>query len=136
MAIKLVVLKSGEDLIADVKEIHSEKAEEVIGYYFYNPLILKLYSAEKKPVVLSEEEGTTTELGTTKEFQSKVGITFYPWIPLSGTREIPCSADWVVTIVDPQEQVVKMYQEKVNGRPDTTATGSDSSDDQNSVITE
>ncbi len=136
MAIKLVVLKSGEDLIADVKEIQSESSEEVIGYYFYNPLILKLYSAEEKPVVLSEEEGTTTELGTTKEFQSKVGITFYPWIPLSGTREIPCSADWVVTIVDPQEQVSKMYQEKVNGRPDTTATGSDSSDDQNSVITE
>ena len=66
MAIKLVVLKSGEDLIADVKEIHSEKAEEVIGYYFYNPLILKIYSVDKKPVVLSEQEGTSTEIGTTK----------------------------------------------------------------------
>ena len=39
MAIKLVVLKSGEDLIADVKEIQSENSNEVIGYYFYNPLI-------------------------------------------------------------------------------------------------
>ena len=136
MAIKLVVLKSGEDLIADVKEIQSEKSEEVIGYYFYNPLLLKIYSVDKKPVVLSEEEGTSTQVGTTKEFSSKIGVTFYPWIPLAGTREIPCSADWVVTIVEPQEHVVKLYQEKVNGRPDTTATGSDSSDDQNSVITE
>ena len=136
MAIKLVVLKSGEDLIADVKEIQSENSNEVIGYYFYNPLILKIYSIDDKPVVLSEEEGTTTINGTTKEFQSKVGITFYPWLPLSGTREIPCSADWVVTIVEPQSHVIKLYEEKVNGRPDTTATGSDTSDDKGSVITE
>ncbi len=127
MAVKLVVLKSGEDIIADVKEIQSETSNEVIGYYFYNPLILKLYSREEKPVVLSEEEGTTTETGTTKEFSSKIGVTFYPWIPLSGTREIPCSADWVVTIVEPQEQVTKMYQERVNGRPDTN-------DDKDSIV--
>ena len=129
MAIELVVLKSGEDLIADVKEIHSEKAEEVIGYYFYNPLILKIYSVDKKPVVLSEQEGTSTEIGTTKEFSSKIGVTFYPWLPLAGTREIPCSADWVVTIVEPQEHVVKLYQEKVNGRTNSNV-------DQDSVIAE
>ena len=119
MTVKLVILKSGEDVIADVKEIQSETSNEVIGYYFYNPLVLKLVSAEKKPVVLSEEKGVTTELGTTKEFQSKVRVTFYPWIPLSETRDIPCSADWVVTIVDPLEHVLKMYTEKIDGRPDT-----------------
>ena len=50
MAIKLVVLKSGEDLIADVKEIQSENSNEVIGYYFYNPLLLKLVSVDPKPI--------------------------------------------------------------------------------------
>ena len=33
MTIKLVVLKSGEDLIADAKEIRGPD-EEVVGYYF------------------------------------------------------------------------------------------------------
>ena len=136
MAIKLVVLKSGEDLIADVKEIQSENSNEVIGYYFYNPLLLKLVSVDPKPIVLSEENGYETELGITKEFQSKVRVTFYPWIPLSQTRDIPCSADWVVTIVDPLDHVLKMYKEKIDGRPDTTATGSDTSDDKGSVIAE
>ena len=120
MAIKLVVLKSGEDLIADVKEIQSENSNEVIGYYFYNPLLLKLVSVDPKPIVLSEENGYETEVGITKEFQSKVSVTFYPWIPLSQTRDIPCSADWVVTIVDPLDHVLKMYKEKIDGRPDTS----------------
>ena len=41
MSIKLVMLKSGEDLIADVQEIKSK--DDVIGYYFNNPFIIKMY---------------------------------------------------------------------------------------------
>ena len=38
-------------------------------------------------------------------------------IPLSAERKnIPCSADWIVTIVKPQEQLIKLYEDKVNGR--------------------
>ena len=107
---------------------HSLSLREELRNYI-NPLILKMYSVDKKPVVLSEQEGTSTEIGTTKEFSSKIGVTFYPWLPLAGTREIPCSADWVVTIVEPQEHVVKLYQEKVNGRTNSNV-------DQDSVIAE
>jgi len=117
MTVKLVVLKSGEDIIADVKEIRGT-SEEVIGYYFNEPLILKLYSTDK-PVVLNESEESITENGATKQFNSKVGVTFYPWIPLSNQRNIPCSADWVVTIVEPVENLRKLYEEKVNGREES-----------------
>ena len=67
MNIKLVVLKSGEDLIADVKEIRSTGGKDVIGYWFTDPLILKIFS-EEEPQVLSEETGEETENGTTKKF--------------------------------------------------------------------
>ena len=113
MTVKLVMLKSGEDIIADVKEIKSE--EDVIGYFFHDPLIVKMYSPEK-PVVLSEENGVESDHGTTKEISSKVGITFYPWVPLAAEKKIPCSADWVITIVEPVENLKKLYQEKINGR--------------------
>ena len=113
MTVKLVMLKSGEDIIADVKEIKSE--EDVIGYFFHDPLIVKMYSPEK-PVVLSEEGGVESEHGTTKEISSKVGITFYPWVPLSAEKKIPCSADWVITMVEPMQNLKKLYQEKINGR--------------------
>ena len=113
MTVKLVMLKSGEDIIADVKEIKSE--EDVIGYFFHDPLIVKRYSPEK-PVVLSEESGVESKHGTTKEISSKVGITFYPWVPLSAENKIPCSADWVITMVEPMQNLKKLYQEKINGR--------------------
>ena len=113
MTVKLVMLKSGEDVIADVKEIKSDN--DVIGYFFHDPLIVKMYSPEE-PVVLSEENGVESDHGTTKEISSKVGITFYPWVPLAAEKKIPCSADWVITIVEPVENLKKLYQEKINGR--------------------
>ena len=106
MSIKLVMLKSGEDIIADVKEIKSN--DDVIGYYFDNPLIIKIFESEE-PKVLNEE-------GSNKEYTSSVGVTFFPWIPLSKDDKVPCSADWVVTIVEPIEKLKKQYQEKLNGR--------------------
>ena len=113
MSIKLVMLKSGEDIIADVKEIKTE--QDVIGYFFHDPLIVKMYSPEE-PVVLSEENGVESDYGTTKEISSKVGVTFYPWVPLSAENKIPCSADWVITMVEPMQNLKKLYQEKINGR--------------------
>ena len=106
MSVKLVMLKSGEDIITDVKEL---KSEEVIdGYYFNNPLIVKMYHPEE-PTVLNED-------GSSREYESKISVQFYPWIPLSEESRIPCSADWVVTIVEPVENLKKLYQEKINGR--------------------
>ena len=106
MSIKLVMLKSGEDIITDVKEIKSN--EEVVGYYFDNPLIVKMYQPEE-PTVLNEE-------GSTRQYASKISVQFYPWIPLTEESRIPCSADWVVTIVEPVQTVKTLYQERVNGR--------------------
>ena len=108
MTIKLVMLKSGEDIIADVKEIKSN--EDVIGYYFNDPLIIKMYEPEE-PTVLSE--------GTTNQYSSKINIVFYPWVPLSAEKRVPCSADWVITIVEPIENLKKLYQEKLDGRQDS-----------------
>ena len=105
MTVKLVMLKSGEDIIADVKELKSEL--DVVGYYFHDPLIVKMYEPEE-PTVLSE--------GTTNQYSSKINIVFYPWVPLSAEKRIPCSADWVITIVEPIENLRKLYQERLNGR--------------------
>ena len=106
MTVKLVMLKSGEDIVADVKEIKSDE-QEVIGYFFHDPLIVKMYEPEE-PTVLSE--------GTTNKYSSKISILFYPWIPLSAENRVPCSADWVITMVEPIENLKKLYQEKIDGR--------------------
>ena len=38
MSVNLVILKSGEELITDVREIKSEN--DIVGYYFDDPLTL------------------------------------------------------------------------------------------------
>jgi hypothetical protein len=107
MSVNLVLLKSGEELITDVKEIKS--GNEIVGYFFDDPLRLN-FNPEQEPEVLQESE-------TSLKYNSKVSITFFPWIPFAAQRkQIPCSADWIVTIVKPQEQLVKLYEEKINGR--------------------
>ena len=113
MSVKLVMLKSGEDIITDLQEIKSE--DEVIGYYFDNPKIVKMYQP-KEPTLLSED-------GANKEYESRFNVRFYPWIPLSKDRKIPCSADWVITIVDPLDKLKEQYQVKlVNTKNDKNST--------------
>ena len=106
MTVKLVMLKSGEDVVADVKEIKSN--DEVIGYYFDDPLIVRISELEE-PTILNEKNSFT-------QYSSKIDVTFYPWIPLAKDVRVPCSADWVVTIVEPIEKLKTQYQERVNGR--------------------
>ena len=53
MSVNLVILKSGEELIADVKEIKSGK--DVVGYFFDDPLTLHC-EADEEPEILLEEE--------------------------------------------------------------------------------
>ena len=106
MSVKLVMLKSGEDIITDVKELKSE--EGIVGYYFHNPLIVQI-SHPEKPTVLNEDSSS-------REYESKISVQFYPWIPLSKESRIPCSADWVVTIVEPVKNIKKLYQERLDGR--------------------
>ena len=72
MSVKLVMLKSGEDIIADVKELKSER--EVVGYYYQDPLIVKMYQPEE-PTVLNEDDSS-------REYESKISVQFYPGIPL------------------------------------------------------
>ena len=54
MTIKLVLLKSGEDIIADVGEmaVGEDENARLIGYYLNKPCVVKMV----KPTLLTEEE--------------------------------------------------------------------------------
>ena len=103
MSVKLAVLKSGEQVIADVKELVSE--ETVRGYLFTRPH--KVVTSQ--PLLLTEEE---------TQNDSSLEVTLSPWIILSADKEVVVPTDWVVTVVKPLESVVKMYKEKTDGKSD------------------
>jgi hypothetical protein len=100
MSIKLTLLKSGETVISDAKELISEG--KVCGYLLTNPEVVSI----ARSILLTEEENANS---------GQIEVTLSPWIVLSKDKKIPIPPDWVVTVVDPIETVKQMYEEKMNG---------------------
>jgi len=122
MTVKLLLLKSGEDIIADVKEL--SVGEKTVGYLLNTPYVVKI------------ESGHITD-ETSKSISKQVEVTFYPYIPLSEQREIPIPSDWVVTIVEPVNQVEDMYNQRIteknkNGKPTKTSQNIGTTEQSNS----
>ena len=112
MTVKILLLKSGEDVISDVNEMVSPD-DKVIGYFLKRPCVIKLL-----PKVSEGEKRETS-------------ISMYPWMPLAKEKEIPLPTDWVVTMVTPIKKVEQMYTEDVlNGK---TTNQTDSSDESTKV---
>ena len=94
MTVKILLLKSGEDVISDVKEMISPD-KKVIGYFLSKPCVVKLLPK------------------TTEGNKRETSISMYPWMPLAKEKAIPLPTDWVVTMVTPIEKVETMYKEDV-----------------------
>jgi hypothetical protein len=120
MTVKLVLLKSGEDIIADVQEmvVGDEDSKRVVGYFFDKPCIIKM----RDPNLLPEEEKEDSN-GRKAAYQ----VSLYPWMPLSKDTKIPVTAEWVVTITEPIEKLKEMYtQDVINyGKEDNQSNRSD-----------
>jgi len=123
MTIKLCLLKSGEDIIADVSEMNvgNEEERNVVGYFLDKPCVVKM----RDPNLLNED-------GPKK--QSGFQVSLFPWIPLSAETRIPIPADWLVTMVEPAYKLKEMYVEDIvnygnqSNSSDNNSTTSDKSD--------
>ena len=103
MTIKLLVLKSGEDVIADIKEMMTPD-NKVMGYFLNRPCVVKLVT--NAPL-------TADETNPKSETKSEMVVRMHPWAPLAKEVEIPLTSEWVVTMFSPVEKVLKMYKEDV-----------------------
>jgi hypothetical protein len=103
MSVKLILLKSGETLIADAKELVTEN-QEVKGYLLKNPHKVSV----EQSILLFEADNDSTDNSV------KVGLS--PWITLTDDEEIVIRPDWVVTVVEPVLNLKDLYEEKVNGK--------------------
>jgi|TARA_B100001094_G_scaffold63705_1_gene59656 hypothetical protein len=102
MTIKFIVLKSGEQLISDIKEmaVGEEDDQKVVGYFLHRPCIVKM----KNPGVIDQEKGKT---------KAGFEVTLIPWLSLTQDEVIPIPSDWLVTLVEPVPQLTQMYTEDV-----------------------
>ena len=105
MTIKVLVLKSGEDVIADVQEMMSSE-NQVMGYFLTKPCVVKLQA---------------------KETNTDVSVRMHPWMPFAREKMIPLTTDWDVTMVTPVESIQEMYEKQVlnDGKENDSTTDSD-----------
>ena len=108
MSIKLALLKSGEEVIADIAEFRNSE-DELVSYLFKKPYCVKIKTSQ----VLVENES-----------RPKHQLAYYKWMSLSKDDDIIVNRDWVVCISEPLDSVKKTYEEKVNGRRFDDSNGS------------
>ena len=100
MSIKLVLLKSNEEVIADVKELVDED-DKPIFIVLENAYCCKLIEA---PVMLTEGQ---------EEGETQYSVQYYPWMPLSAEKTISIDPTWVLAVTEPCEMVKTSYAERM-----------------------
>ena len=119
MTVKLAILKSGEDIVADIKEMLVGEGDDarVVGYVLTKPCGVSLNS---KAIKIDDEKDT---------YQLKL----FPWCPLTKNEKIPITADWVVTIVDPIDKITQMYTKEVLGDGSESSSSNEQTDSSEST---
>ena len=104
MTIRLLLLKSGEDIIADVSEmaVGEEENRRVVGYFLNRPCVIKMRDPNILP---TDDEDSTQKAG--------FSVSLFPWMPLAKDETIPITSDWVITIVEPMIKLKEMYLEDI-----------------------
>jgi len=101
MAVKLVLLKTGETIISNVSEmvVGEENNRRFIGYSLENPC-----------GIMVESLGNENEIDLTNN-KTKLSIRLINWAPLTKDEKIPIVCDWVVSLMDPIDDLKETYEQ-------------------------
>lgn len=135
MTLKVVRLKTGEDVIADIKETYNDK-EQLVAYMLHDPYVVTHYLDEDDyPFDVTEDvddqlkenndgdlvlelDSSDTGLPDKPFAIEKVRLQFYPWCPLSSDKSLFIHYDWVVTAYEPYAEIREKYLELLKGLSD------------------
>ena len=101
MSIKLTLLKTGEQLISEMKELVPEDQEQVHAYLLDNPHTVEINEKQ----FMTEEEKKDGDFG--------INVTLLTWIILSQDSQMIIPVDSVLTVVEPLESVTQLYLDKL-----------------------
>ena len=95
MSVKLLLLKSGEEVITEVKEILDPDSKDPIGFHMHKPFRLDIVSNDDEGIVINQ----------TKGYQ----VSWFPWAPLSKERDFFLPGHHVLTAYDPLDSITEQY---------------------------
>jgi hypothetical protein len=100
MTVKLVLLKSGENIISDIKEGFYE--QKLVCYILENPCKVIINGSYK---ILDDENG-----------DEQYSISLTKWPILSKDETIELVPDWIVAVVSPNDKLKELYETQVLGK--------------------
>ena len=95
MSVKLLLLKSGEEVITEVKEILDPDSKDPIGFHMHKPFRLDIVSNAEDGIVINQQKG----------YQ----VSWFPWAPLSKERDFFLPGHHVLTAYDPLDSITEQY---------------------------
>ena len=98
MSVKLLLLKSGEEVITEVQELMDPENKEPIGFKLHKPFRLEIVSDEGE-IVFNREKG----------YQ----LSWFPWAPLSKEKDFFLPAGHVITAYDPLDSITEQYVQAI-----------------------
>ena len=104
MSIKITVLKTGEHIISDMKELMTEGEENPQPYMLVNP---QTYEINEKQFITEEEKDL-------EDGDYGINVSLLPWLILSKDKKMIIPTDSVLTVVEPLDSVTQLYLDKVN----------------------
>ena len=116
MSVRLALLRSGEYVISDINEMI--KDGKMIGYVLSKPCVVEV----KDVVPISR-----SILQKSKSTQKKLSINLFPWIPFSKDEDILVPMEWIITLVNPFEDLTEIYERDVLNYGNETDKDSNSS---------
>ena len=98
MSIKILLLKSNEEIITEVQEIANPESKQAIGYHLHKPFRLEIVSDEGD-LVFNREKG----------YQ----LSWFPWAPLSKDKDFFLPSQHVITAYDPLDSIANQYVQAI-----------------------
>ena len=113
MSVQLVLLKSGEELVTDLREIVDRDSGQSVQLVLIKPVRVAVV-----------QQGVLTEGAQPGESV----LSFVPWLSTTKNEEYFIKDDWVVTICDPTNDIRESYIKNIGVRDDSENLGFESGD--------
>ena len=104
MSVQLVLLKSGEELVTDYREIVDRENGKIIDTVFIKPVRVAVV-----------QQGVLTEEANPGESV----LSFVPWLSTTKDEEFFVDASWIVTVGEPTDDIRESYIKNIGVRDDS-----------------
>jgi hypothetical protein len=105
MSIKLCLLRTGETIIGDLKEVIDHAENKTLGYKISNPYVVN-FEFRNTLEVKEDRVSTSTE--------DNAGIKFAFWAPLAAERDFNFPYEFIDVIYEPHRDISSSYNNVVN----------------------